>query len=169
MKNEEVIARYGDAEYNRRLEYVRLYYKAHKEEIKAHNKKYKEEHREEIKETGKKYREEHKEEIKAHDQEICRKGGKHYDKHRIDNQTGIQGAKNRIRRKHAHQYEPYKAIIAQDSQLHHEWIPQTAYYRGVALVEKDQHMHGFIDVIQILDGKITLLTEEEVKKARRGR
>jgi len=24
-------------------------------------------------------------------------------------------------------------------------------------------MHGFIDVIEILDGKITLLTEEEIK------
>ena len=65
--------------------------------------------------------------------------------------------------KHAKQYKPCKAIIATDSQLHHEWIPKTAEYRGLALVEKDQHMHGFVDVIKILDGKITLLTEEEVK------
>ena len=29
--------------------------------------------------------------------------------------------------------------------------------------EADQHMSGDIDVIQILDGKITLLTEAEIK------
>ena len=31
------------------------------------------------------------------------------------------------------------------------------------VVEKDQHIHGFIDVIQILEGEITLFTEEEIK------
>ena len=31
------------------------------------------------------------------------------------------------------------------------------------MVEADAHQYGIIDVIEILDGKITLLTEEEVK------
>lgn len=76
---------------------------------------------------------------------------------------GNQGERNKIRMKHANQYRPFKQIIAPDSQIHHEWIPETAEFRGVALVEKDQHMHGFIDVIKILEGKITLLSEKEIK------
>jgi hypothetical protein len=69
--------------------------------------------------------------------------------------------------KHAHQYKPYKDSIAPDSQIHHEWVPETAEYRGVALVEAEQHMHGFVDVIEILAGKITLLTEEEIKNGKK--
>lgn len=38
-------------------------------------------------------------------------------------------------------------------------------YDGVALVEADRYQHGIIDVIQILKGKITLLTEKEIKNA----
>jgi hypothetical protein len=34
-----------------------------------------------------------------------------------------------------------------------------------ALVEADQHMHGVINVIEVRDGNITLLTEERVKNA----
>jgi hypothetical protein len=84
-----------------------------------------------------------------------------------DNRTGLQGARNKIRLKHRNQYRPYKQIIAPDSQIHHEWIPKTAEYRGLALVEANAHQYGIVDVIQILDGKITLLTEEQVRKARR--
>ena len=29
--------------------------------------------------------------------------------------------------------------------------------------EKNLHLHGYVDVIQILEGGITLLTEEEIK------
>lgn len=54
-----------------------------------------------------------------------------------------------------------EAIIAPDSQLHHEWVPETCEYRGVALVEAEQHMHGFVDVI--VDGEITRLTEEQIR------
>ena len=36
-------------------------------------------------------------------------------------------------------------------------------YRGLALVEADQHTHGFIDVIKILDGEITIFTEAELR------
>jgi hypothetical protein len=79
--------------------------------------------------------------------------------------SGLQGARKRIRMKHGREYRPYKMIIAPESQIHHEWIDDTAEYRGVALVETKPHQYGIIDVIQILDGEITVLTEAEVKKA----
>lgn len=40
----------------------------------------------------------------------------------------------------------------------------TAKYTDVALVESNPHQYGYIDVIQILEGKITLLTEKEILK-----
>lgn len=89
----------------------------------------------------------------------------YYAKKMKDITTGLQGARQKIRVSHGNKYRQYKNIIAPDSQLHHEWIPKTAEYRGVALVEADQHMYGIIDVIQIVDGKITLLTEKEIKEA----
>ena len=73
--------------------------------------------------------------------------------------TGLPHSRKLVRMKHGNQYRAYKQIIAPDSQIHHEWIPNTANFRGVALVEKDQHQHGVIDVIQILEGDITLLEE----------
>lgn len=172
MKKAETIKRYGEAAYEKLLAQGRAYYKANKEQEKVRTKRYYEEHKEEEeyrekkKARAKKYDEEHPEQVKANNQEKCRKGGKYYEKHLIDSQTGLRGDRNRIRKKHAHQYKPYKDIIAPESQLHHEWIPKTAEYRGVALVEADAHMHGFVDVIEILDGKITLLTEEEVKRGK---
>jgi hypothetical protein len=139
------------------------YRKAHKAETEAYNRKYREAHPEEAKACHKKWQEEHPEEVQKAQHDSNRKGGKYYD-HKLEYmQTGIPGERHRIRMNHAKQYRPYKAIIAPDRQIHHEWVPQTSDYRGVALVEADQHMHGFVDVIEILDGKITLRTEEEVK------
>jgi hypothetical protein len=152
MKKEEIIERYGEAAYETVLERQRAYNRAHKEEANA---------------RGKKYREEHPEQVRANNNEIGRRGGKYYDKTLEYKKTGITGEKNRIRMKHVRRYKPYKAIIAPESQIHHEWVPNTSEYRGVALVEKDQHQYGIVDVIEILDGKITLLTEEEVKKGKR--
>ena len=148
MNKEETIKQHGEAAWENHLAQARAYNKAHREQAKA---------------AVKNWQEEHPEKVIADHQEQHRKGGKHYEKHLEYKQTGLQGEKNVIRMKHAKQYKPCKAIIAPESQLHHEWIPKTAEYRGVALVEKDQHMHGFVDVIKILDGEITLLTEEEVK------
>ena len=76
---------------------------------------------------------------------------------------GWDKKKDLIRGRHRRYYTPYKQIIAPESQLHHEWIPMTAEYRGVALVEANQHLHGYIDVIQILEGEIMLLTEAEIR------
>jgi hypothetical protein len=155
MGKDEFIKRYGEDAYEKHLEQMRAYYKTHREEEKARDKKYREEHPEEAKASVKKWRDEHPEEAK-----------KWRDEHPEYNRTGIPGEKHTIRMKHGKQYRPYKDIIAPESQIHHEWIPKTSEYRGVALVEADAHMHGFVDVIEILAGRITLLTEEEVKNSR---
>ena len=99
--------------------------------------------------------------VKNHPEQ-SRKGGKYYDKHLEYRRTGLQGERNRIRKKHRRFYYPFKQIIAPASQLHHQWVPSTADYSAVALVETDRHMHGSIDVIRILEGQITLFTEAEI-------
>jgi hypothetical protein len=152
MNKEETIERYGEEAWAKRLEQRREYYKEHKEQETAYQEKYREEHPKEVKAAS-----------KRSGQEQSRKGGKHYDKMLEAMTTGLRGDRHKIRTKHAKQYKPYKQIIAPESQIHHEWIPQTSEYRGVALVEADQHMHGFVDVIEILYGKITLLTEEQIR------
>lgn len=107
---------------------------------------------------------EHPEKIKAYGREISRKGGKYYDKQCKYKSTGIPHERKLIRAKDGQRYRLYKQIIAPESALHHEWIPNSADFRGVALVETDQHQHGYIDVIQILEGKITLFSEEEMRR-----
>jgi hypothetical protein len=163
MNKNEIIGRYGIGEYERRLAQKQEYYKAHREEVKARVKKYQDAHPEEEKAATKRYCEEHPERINTNNREKCRKGGKHYAKHLRDNRTGLQGARNTIRCKHRNTWRQYKMIIAPNSQIHHEWILGTSRYRGIALVERDAHQHGIIDVIQILKGKITLFTEEEIR------
>ena len=141
MNKEEIIANYGIAAY---------------ENMQAHSKGWKDAHPEEVAASN-----------AVSNPEICRKGGKYYNKHLVDVRTGLQGERNTIRKKHAHKWRRVKRIIAPGSQIHHEWIPGTAKYRGVALVEADQHMDGGIDVIHILEGNITLLTEKEVRDQER--
>lgn len=99
--------------------------------------------------------------IKTHN----RKGGDNYPKLMLYHMTGLPYARRLIRNKHGLKWRLFKQIIAPESQIHHEWIPRTADYRGTALVETNQHQHGIIDVIQILEGKITLLTEDETMVA----
>ena len=101
------------------------------------------------------WRREHLEEPKkviANRHEWSRKGGKYYKHYREHQSTGIPGERNLVRNKHRSRYRKYKQIIAPESQIHHEWIPNTSEYNGIALVETNQHLHGFIDVIQILEG-----------------
>ena len=97
--------------------------------------------------------------------EISHKGGKYYEKHKLSHKEGLTGEKERVRQIHSRFYRPYKSMVDPEglTQIHHQWLPGTAEYTGIALVEKDQHMHGYVDVIQILEGEITLLTEEEVR------
>lgn len=77
--------------------------------------------------------------------------------------TGIRELKNKVRTKDADFYRRFKNIIAPASQIHHEWIPGTAEYSGLALVEADQHMRGIIDVIYTLRGEITFFTEASLQ------
>ena len=93
---------------------------------------------------------------------VSRKGGKYYKKQQVYKQTGLQGERNKIRYKHANQWRKYKRIIAQDSQVHHQWQKASAEYDGIALVEANKHRYGIIDIIQILEGEITILTEREI-------
>ena len=133
--------------HEKRLKQMRAYYKVHKEEENV---------------RARKYKEEHPEQVRANDQRASRKGGKRYEKMLTYSRTGIPGGKKKIRRIHARQYKSYKDIIAPESQIHHQWVIDTVEYTGMALVEADQHMHGFVDVIQILEGEITLFTEESL-------
>ena len=104
------------------------------------------------------------EKVKAQTRDQSRKGGKRYSKRLKYNITGLRHERNKIRKIHQKRWSKYKKIIAPDSQLHHQWLPGTAEYSGLALVEKEQHMHGFIDVVKILDGTITLFTEKEIRE-----
>ena len=134
MKKEEFIKQYGEAAYSEKvLEQTRQWRKANSERKKTS------------------------------DHESSHKGGKYYQKTLKHRATGFQGVRNKIRGNHRHKWRQFKKVIAPDSQIHHQWIPGTAKYHGVALVEKDQHQYGIIDVIKIVDGEITLLTEEEIR------
>ena len=137
MKKEETIKRYGGKTYTKQLEASAKY--------------------------GKEWKRTHPALVTANSWERNRKDGKHYGKTRLYEMNGLRHTRGLIRKKHQYGWTPFKQIIAPDSQLHHEWIQNTCEYRGVALVEKDQHQHGYIDVIQILEGEITLLTEAEIR------
>ena len=117
-------------------------------------------HAEKKRKSDREYRRNHPQDSNKRER---RKGGKDYEARQKYETTGLQGRKKKIRMKHAKKWRRYKQIVAPESQCHHEWISGTSQYRGVALVEKDQHIHGMINVIRILEGKITLFTEEEVR------
>jgi hypothetical protein len=105
---------------------------------------------------------------RRHNEEQFRKGGKYYEKWLELDRTGLRGERNKVRGRHQKRWRDYKKIIAPGSQLHHQWQPGTAEYDGVALVERDQHMHGIIKVIQILKGVITVFTEKEIREEKIG-
>ena len=149
MKKEEFSERYGIVAYEKMLKQSIAWKKAHGDEVNGRMRK---------------WREDNPERVRANHAESNRKGGKHYEKHRQYQIQGIPYEKKLVRLKHERRWSSYKGIIAPDSQIHHQWLPNTANYIGVALVEKNQHQHGFIDVIQILEGEITLFTEEEIRK-----
>ena len=148
MNKEERIARYGEEAYDKKRKPSIEWNKRDPEKVKT---------------SGIEWRLLNPEKLKIANEEINRKGGTYYEYKQEYNKTGIPGEKNKIRYRHANQYRPYKNIIAPWSIINHQWIPGTSEYTGVALVEKDQHQHGYIDVIEILEGEITLLSEKEIK------
>lgn len=149
MKKKEIIRKYGKGIYKKRLQQNRDRHAQHREE---HNAKVKV------------WRERNPKKVITSHRKQCRKGGKQYVHKREYNSTGLQGDRNKVRDRHGNQYRSYKRIIAPESQLHHQWCLNTSNYDAIALVEKDQHLHGYIDVIQILEGEITLFTEEEIRR-----
>ena len=146
MKKVEIIERYGTEEYKRRLSKNRSQSPTQQDVAKT---------------RASAWFIAHPEEAKAHNNELGHKGGKRYEKHLEYMRSGLSGKRHGIRTKHGKHWRKYKNIVAPESELHHLWVPKTARYMGVALVEKNMHRHGIIKVIQILEGQITLLTEEE--------
>ena len=165
MNKEEFITIYGIEAYQKRLQQTRDWKKEHRERARANSRGWNRDHPDETKANSREWKRTHPEEVKATEHERNRKGGRYYEHNMQHQMNGMPHERALIRMKHGRIYRPYKQIIVPDSQIHHEWIPETADYRGVALVEKDQHIHGFIDIIRILEGEITLLTEEEVRGA----
>jgi len=105
------------------------------------------------------WKREHPEIVKANNAEYNQKEGKFYNKKIEDDRKELRRKRNIIRACDRKRFRKFKNIIAPKSQIHHEWLPESPNYRGKALVEADTHMHGFIDVIQILEGDITIFTE----------
>lgn len=177
MKKEEFIQMYGEVAYEKRRQQGREWDMSHSEENKikaqarhtihrdednARSKEWYKEHCEEVNMRSKIWRENHPDKVITNNRNVWCKGGKYYNAKLQYNSTGLQGERNAIRHRHGKAYLPFKQIIAPKSQLHHQWLPNSAEYTGLALVEAGQHMHGFIDVIQILEGEITLLTEAAI-------
>lgn len=158
------IAKYGIEAYERRLARRREWGRQLPGGEKQRSQDRRDADPEQAREHDRAWRERNPDKVIEKGRKVSRKDGKYYDKKQKYKQTGISGERERVRMRDRNRWRPYKRIIAPESQIHHEWIPQTAEYRGVALVEANAHMHGFVDVIQILDGEITLLTEEEIRK-----
>ena len=133
MKKEEAIKRFGEEGYEKLLGY------------------------------GKEWKRTHPALVQANARKRNRKGSKQYEKRKHYDMNGLPHARKLVRMNHGISWRQFKQIIAPNSALHHEWIPGTAKYRGLALVEKDRHQHGYINVIQILEGNITLFTEAEIR------
>jgi hypothetical protein len=162
LRKAEYIAKYGEDAWEQVLERSQIYAKAHPEKGRNRQQRWVERNREQSRENSKKQREKYPEKVKAKNREMDRKGGKYYERKLEYDRRGLRKLRRRVRQKHAKQWRKYKDIIAPDSQIHHEWIDNTAEYRGIALVEATPHQYGVIDVIIILDGKITLLTEAKI-------
>lgn len=148
MKKEETIRRYGEAAYEKKL---------------AYNKGWNKEYSVKVRESNRQWRINNPEKVKEHNHVDRGKGGKYHEQCSKYALIGLPYKRKLIRNKHWRRWTSYKRIIAPGSQLHHEWIPGTADFRGVALVEAYSHRQGFIDVIQILEGEITLSTEAEIR------
>ena len=126
---EERIARYGEEKYQKCLEQSQEWRKSHPEIVKTSNAEYN------------------------------RKEGKFYHKKVEDDKKELRQKRNIIRACDRKRYRKFKNIIAPESQIHHEWLPESSNYRGTALVEANPHMMGYINVIKILEGEITIFTE----------
>lgn len=157
------IAAHGEAAYVKRLERRREWGQNLQGGEAQRSRERREADPEKWREYDRAWREKNPQKTKEKGREISRKDGKYYEKKKIYKQTGVSGEREKTRMRDSYKWRDYKKIIAPGSQLHHNWIPGTAEYTGLALVEADQHMHGIIDVIQILKGEIKVFTEKEIR------
>jgi hypothetical protein len=158
----EFIAKHGEVAYVKRLERRREWGRKLPGGEKQRSQDRRDTDPEKWREYDRAWAERNPDKVKAKGREVSRKGGAYYEKKQKYRQTGIPGERERVRMRDGYYWRPYKRIIAPTSQLHHNWLPGTAEYTGLALVEANAHMHGVIDVIQILEGKIRLFTEKEI-------
>lgn len=156
MKKKEYIERYGIDAYDKMLKQSKTWREEHSEYLKE----YYIENAEKKKKRTMIWRKEHPEKAKENDREHNRKDGKYYDSHLKNNEIESHKERNKIRQK---DYRLYKNLITPAIEIHHEWILDTAKYRGVALVDKSKHRKGIIEIIKILKGEITLFTEIEIR------
>lgn len=161
MKKEEYIKKYGEKVYLKYRKQTEDWKTANHMRAQENKRKWAAANVKKLSAKVREWRTANPEKALSNDHEACRKEGRRYEHYLKYNSTGLRGKRNNIRRKHRQRWGLFKQIIAPNSQIHHEWIPETADYRGVALVETDPHLYGFIDVIQILEGEITLLTEKK--------
>ena len=190
MNKEMYIETYGQAAFDKMRQQGRVYYDQHRAEAKVRSRAWYVLHSEEVKDRSKERHANHREEdnakmrerrenhpnemkdwraanrdkVVAYNQEGSCKGGKYYKAKLEYQRTGLQQQRRKIRWHHWHLYRHIKKAIAPNSVFHHEWIPGTADYRGVALVDKGLHRRGIIKVIKLLEGQITLFTEKEIKE-----
>ena len=108
MKKEEIIKRYGPEEYKRRLAKNRTRTPAQRDVAKA---------------LANAWHTAHPEEVKRHNDQICHKYGKRYQKHLGYMRSGLPGERHRIRIKHGKLWGRYKQIVAPESEIHHLWVP----------------------------------------------
>lgn len=136
MKKEETIQRRGEEAYKREMALSKIWWKAHPEKLEEYAK------------------------------ERNRPGGRYYGTVLRKNKEGLRHKRANRRSRDGQKYRHYKKIIDPNglTQLHHSWYGGSAECEGVALVEKEQHQHGYIDVIEILEGNITILTEDEIRR-----
>jgi hypothetical protein len=161
---DDFISKFSEEAYAKRLEGRRMWGRKLSGGEKQRSQDRRDANPEQSREYDRAWRERNPETNIEKGRKVSRKGGAYYKNHMKYKQTGLSGEREHVRMRHAYYWRPYKNIIAPDSQLHHQWVPGTAKYTGLALVEKDQHMHGVIDVIKILKGEITLFTESEIRE-----
>ena len=159
MNKQEYIKYYGEEGWRNLLEKQKEYYKQNKERKKRYSNEYRKVHVEKYKGYKKHWALRNPDKIKQTRNNQCRKTGLFYERNLIKEHTGLRGARNKIRSKHANVWRKYKGNWLIETQIHHEWIEGTAGYRGIAIVDKMEHQYGIINPIKILEGEITLLCD----------
>ena len=146
MKKEDFIRRYGEAAYEKLREQIRSWKAANLEKARA---------------SVRTWQTANPDKVLAASHEQSRKGGKYYDRMLVWHRTDLQSERKVIRNKHEKLYHSHKRTVVPSilTQIHHEWILGTANYRGVALVNAEAHRHGVIEVVEVLEGEITLFAE----------